>query len=228
MDDAVLPADLVEQHLGGREAKAVGEHLAVIGEDFFGDSVAGQRTDEGHTPGRLGPDQHPGAHAEPSVVVDAGDCLAFCAVGSEGTPPTMSNCQSSIGSGPFPTLVIVGALALGPRHDQATARPGTGRSPPAGSGSTSSLPAGSNSRWGPSSGTGSAQLTSRPRPRGPSGEGTAWGRVMITNASSPPTRTGPASGAGPGVSRPMLGHFVHGQSVSGGLLTRPGIAVPPW
>ncbi len=38
--DAVLPTDLVEEHLGGLEAEPVGEDLAIVGEDLFGDPVA--------------------------------------------------------------------------------------------------------------------------------------------------------------------------------------------
>ena len=81
MRDAVLPADLVEEHLGGGEAIAVGEDLAVVGEHFVWHAVALEGLDEmgAHRSGQ-GPDQDTGADAEAGVVVDAGEDLALGAV----------------------------------------------------------------------------------------------------------------------------------------------------
>src|SRR6202012_5248032 len=81
MGDAVLPADLVEEDLRRGKPEAVGEDLAVVGEDLFGDAVAFERL------GEEGADSPPGGSfhdartdAEPRVVVDAGEHLALGAV----------------------------------------------------------------------------------------------------------------------------------------------------
>src|SRR6202044_1272622 len=54
MRDAVLPADLVEEDLGGSETESGREDLAVVGEDLFGHPVALEGLGEESTdrPGR--------------------------------------------------------------------------------------------------------------------------------------------------------------------------------
>src|SRR5436190_22070555 len=58
--DAVLSTDLVEQHLGGLDPEAVGEDLAVVGEDLLWHPVALEGLDEeaAHSSGG-GPHQDP-------------------------------------------------------------------------------------------------------------------------------------------------------------------------
>jgi hypothetical protein len=75
--DPVLPADPVEQHLDVTRGEPAGEHLAVVGEDLLGDTVAPERVGEvpAHRPAR-GSDHHAGAHDEAGVVIQAGEDLA--------------------------------------------------------------------------------------------------------------------------------------------------------
>jgi hypothetical protein len=74
--DPVAAADLVEQHLATAAAatEARGELLAVIGEDLLRRPIALKRFAEGQkdrAPGRAL--DHPREHAEPRVIIDAGD-----------------------------------------------------------------------------------------------------------------------------------------------------------
>lgn len=84
MGDPVLPADVVEEDFGGLEGETIGEDLAVVGQHLFGDTVAGQGLGEeaADRPGG-GPHHDAGAHAEPGVVVDAGEDLALGPVGQQ-------------------------------------------------------------------------------------------------------------------------------------------------
>jgi hypothetical protein len=76
VDDAVLAADPVEEHLGRGGGVAAGEDLAVVGEDLVGHAVFPHGVDE-MAAHRSGPGvfHEPGAHAEPGVVIDTGQGL---------------------------------------------------------------------------------------------------------------------------------------------------------
>ena len=76
MVDPVLPAEAVEQHIDGRLRVLPGEYLAVVGEDLLGHAM---RSHRGHEPiaDQLGalPGHEARGHAEPRVVIDAGQRL---------------------------------------------------------------------------------------------------------------------------------------------------------
>ena len=78
MADPVVGRDAVEQHRTRPRAEAAGKDLAVVGEDLVGHAVGahGVQRHKGSHMGRARGQQlhhHAGAHAEPRVVVDAGD-----------------------------------------------------------------------------------------------------------------------------------------------------------
>ncbi len=79
MRDAVLAADLVEQHLpaaGAIAAEPIRELLAVVRDHLLGCPIASQRLREGqtHRPRRR-PLHHRGHHTEPGVIIDPSDDL---------------------------------------------------------------------------------------------------------------------------------------------------------
>ena len=77
MGDGVVAADPVEEHFPAL-AEPVGELLAIVGQYLIGDAIAAQGLGEGQAhrpPGRFRDD--PGGDAEPGVVIDPGDDLAF-------------------------------------------------------------------------------------------------------------------------------------------------------
>ena len=80
--DAVLAADAVEEHLDRRGGEPAGEHLAVVSEDLLRDTVSAQRLSQpvADLLRRLAGHQVR-AHAEPRVIIDAGQCLGAGAVG---------------------------------------------------------------------------------------------------------------------------------------------------
>src|SRR3954464_6308238 len=83
MGDAVLAADLVEQHFTGAGtvlAEPVGELLAVVRDDLLRHPELGQglRQRKMHCPVG-GSFHHLGDHAEPGMVVDRGEQLRFFA-----------------------------------------------------------------------------------------------------------------------------------------------------
>src|SRR5256885_16402950 len=84
MVDTVLPADAVEQYVHRRLRIFPGEHLAIVGEDLLGHAM---RSHGGHEPmaDELGslPRHQPRRHADPGVVVDAGQRLGRGAVGEQ-------------------------------------------------------------------------------------------------------------------------------------------------
>ena len=84
--DAVLPADLVEQHLRrhARLVEPAGEHLAVVCQHLLGHPVGAHRLHErqAHRAGGRPPDRL-GYGAEPGMVIDPGDDLHLGAVGQE-------------------------------------------------------------------------------------------------------------------------------------------------
>src|SRR5947208_2470139 len=80
--DAVLSTDLVEQHLGGLDPEAVGEDLAVVGEDLLWHPVAleGLGEEAAHSSGAVGAARAPGPRwARPSAA-------GTTAVGETGRP----------------------------------------------------------------------------------------------------------------------------------------------
>ena len=83
VDDPVVPADPVEQHLPAL-AEPVGELLAVVGEHLPGHPERAQRGGErqAHRPAG-GPGHHRGDHAEPGMVIDPGHDLGLGPVGQE-------------------------------------------------------------------------------------------------------------------------------------------------
>ena len=111
--DAVLPADLVEQHLH-RHAGLVepaGEHLAVVGQDFLGDPVGAHRIHErqAHRPGSS-PHDRLGEDAEPGMIIDPGHDLDLGAADEERAGGHVQLPQLHRG-GPFPPPVILAAPA---------------------------------------------------------------------------------------------------------------------
>ena len=83
--DAVATADALEQDLcRARLAESPGELLAVVREHLVGDAVGPHRGDEGLADGACGATADDGGdHAEPGVVIKAGDELQLGAVGQE-------------------------------------------------------------------------------------------------------------------------------------------------
>ena len=83
--DAVAAADPLEQHFcRARLAESSGELLAVVCEHFVGDAVGPHRGDEGAADSAGGTTADGGGdHAEPGVVVEAGDEFQLSAVGQE-------------------------------------------------------------------------------------------------------------------------------------------------
>ena len=81
--DAVLPADPLEEHLTRtRPGEPSGELLAIVREHLTRHPEPGQRGGERGAHGAAGgPAHHRGDHAEPGVVVQAGDHLRLGAVG---------------------------------------------------------------------------------------------------------------------------------------------------
>jgi hypothetical protein len=103
--DAVLPADLVEEHFGGFEGEAVGEDLPVVGEDFLGHPVAFESLDEEAADrAAVRPDHDPRAHTESRVVVDPGQDLGLGAVVEEDASDHVQLPELHR-SAPFPSLV---------------------------------------------------------------------------------------------------------------------------
>ena len=79
MGDAVVAANLVEEHLpaaGAIAVEPIGELLGVVRDHFLGWPIASQRLRERrtHRPGS-GPLHHRGHHTEPGMVIDPGDDL---------------------------------------------------------------------------------------------------------------------------------------------------------
>lgn len=85
MRDAVIAADPVKQHLPAI-TEAIGELFAVVREYFLGHAVApeGLGKRQAHRPSR-GSHDDGGHHAKPGVVIDAGDHLAFGAIGEDAS-----------------------------------------------------------------------------------------------------------------------------------------------
>jgi hypothetical protein len=138
LGDAVLAADPLEQHLGRAGlAEPPGELLAIVGQHLLGDAVNSHRGQErrAHRPAG-GPHHDGGDHAEPGMVINPGDDLAFAAVRQEhaGGHVQLPQLHRLL---PLPPLVVLAAaLALTGRH-QATAdqhpvdrRPGRQRAHP--------------------------------------------------------------------------------------------------
>jgi len=121
MRDAVLPADLVEEHLDGLEREAAGEDLAIVGQDLLGHPVAlkslGQEATDRSS---CGPDHDARTDAEARVVVDPGEHLALGAVGQEH-PADDVHLPELHGPAPFPALVGHQLLALGLGLDEVVA-----------------------------------------------------------------------------------------------------------
>jgi hypothetical protein len=118
--DAVLPADLVEQHLH-RDARLVepaGEHLAVVGQHLLGHPVGAHRLHErqAHRAGG-GPHDRLGEHAEPGMVIDPGHDLHLGTVGEERAGGHIELPQFHR-DGPFPAAVILASPAPGLRLNQ--------------------------------------------------------------------------------------------------------------
>ena len=83
VDDAVVPADPVEQHLPAL-AEPVGELLAIVSEDFPGHPEGAQRGGERQADGPPGgPGHHRGDHAVPGMIIDPGHDLGLSPVGQE-------------------------------------------------------------------------------------------------------------------------------------------------
>jgi hypothetical protein len=83
--DAVLSADPVEEHLTcARVTEASGELFAIVGQHFVRDPVVGQRCGERLTDRASGGSWHDrGDHAEPGMIIDPGDDLAFGAIAKQ-------------------------------------------------------------------------------------------------------------------------------------------------
>ena len=98
MGDAVLPADLVEQHLGLRPAEPAGEHLAVVGEDLLGHPVAAQglRRRTPHT-GRAVARTMTRAQTQNREWSSTPVSTLHSVPSASSTPPTTSICHNSIG-----------------------------------------------------------------------------------------------------------------------------------
>ena len=83
VDDPVVPADPVEQHLPAL-AEPVGELLAIVGEHFAGHPVGAQRGSKRQADGPSGgPGRHRGDHAVPGMVIDPGHDLGLGPAGQE-------------------------------------------------------------------------------------------------------------------------------------------------
>jgi len=120
LGDAVAAADPLEQHLGrARLAEPPGELPAVVAEHFVRDPVGAHRGHERPAHRAAGgPAHHGGDHAEPGVVIDAGDQLALGAVGQEHRPGDIQLPQLHRHV-PLPPLVVLAAALALARRDQA-------------------------------------------------------------------------------------------------------------
>jgi hypothetical protein len=122
LDDAVLPADPLEQHLSrtGLDEPA-SKYRAVVAEDFLGHAIDGHGIQEGlaDRPGS-GPDHGFSDNAVPGMIVDAGHDLHLAAVGQERARRHIKLPQLHRDRA-FPPLVVLPPALTGPRFDQAVA-----------------------------------------------------------------------------------------------------------
>jgi hypothetical protein len=124
--DAVLPADLVEQHLHRhtRLVEPAGEHLGVVGQHFLGHPVGAHRVHErqAHRPGGR-PHDRRGEDAEPGMVIDPGNDLHLGAVNQECAGGHIELPQLHRGAA-FPAPVVLAAAPPRLRLDQPVADQG--------------------------------------------------------------------------------------------------------
>ena len=85
MGDAIVPADPIKQHLPAL-AEPIRELFTVVRQDFLRDTVATQGLGKRQTHRPAGGADHDrGDDAEPGMVIDTGDDLAFGAIGQHQT-----------------------------------------------------------------------------------------------------------------------------------------------
>jgi len=121
--DAVLAADLVEQHLPAL-AEPIGELLTVVGQDLLGHPEPGQRRGQSQADCPAGgPLNHRGDDTEPGVVIDPGHDLGLAQlssalIGDHDTADDVDLPQLHRAR-PLPAAVTVPGAFARPGHDQA-------------------------------------------------------------------------------------------------------------
>jgi hypothetical protein len=124
--DAVLPADLVKQHLHWHAGfvEPAGEHLAVVGQHFLGHPVNAHCIHErqAHRPGG-GPHDRLGNDAEPGMVIDPGHDLHLGATSQKGAGGHIELPQLHR-SAAFPAAIVLPPAAPRHRLDQPVADQG--------------------------------------------------------------------------------------------------------